>query len=285
MGRRGAFVAVVGLVLAGAGLILLAPGARAGDCPVPSLPSCSAPTTTVPTLPPSTTTTTQPPRPRPAPDTAAAARRLLELVNAERTARGLPALARRGDIDAIAVRHSTAMAAKYDIWHNDGYFTPTTKSSLGAVFVGENVAMNPGIENMHKRLMNSPHHRDNILDARFTQVGIGVAAAPDGELFATEDFAQPRAVAAPRPTPVRPAAVKTAAPAAVTVPTTAQADSALRPVSLDADAVMALPGGMAGMRGAVDGSRRRPLPVALVGLGLVALVGAAGGAGVSAFRH
>jgi uncharacterized protein YkwD len=248
--RKGMTGVVAAAAVLAATALLFGPGARAAHgspCAFPyTAPGCHAPGTTspppptLPTLPPPTTTTQPPPAPRP--DTAAAARRLLDLLNQERTSRGLPALVARVDIAAIAVGHSRDMAAKYDIWHNDAYFTAATHDALGAVFLGENVAMNPKVDTMHARLMESPHHRDNILDARFQQVGIGVAAAPDGELFATEDFAQPRPTAragAPRPA-VRPAAAQPAAPAMTLV----AADPEPTGPGLDAAAVVTLPGSL-----------------------------------------
>jgi hypothetical protein len=159
-----------------------------------------------------------------APDPTAAANRLFALVNGERAAAGLPALVRRAEVDAIATSHSTAMAARGDIYHNDLYFSAATHQALGASYLGENVAMNRSIEDMHRRLMLSPHHRDNILDRRFTQIGVAVAAAPDGVLYATEDFVQPKAAAAPKPAAkavLKPKPKAKPKPVPTTAPTTA----------------------------------------------------------------
>src|SRR5581483_6551648 len=218
---------------------LLATGAQA-DCPVtsvvsgcPSPPPTTTPPTTPPTAPPPTIPTpptvpgsNPPPQPQPNPcsakqDTAAAANRLLQLLNRDRLAAGLTALTRRADVDAIAVKHSGDMAAKNQMWHNDDYFTPASHDRLNAKTLGENVAMNPDIDDMHQRLMNSPHHRANILDPRFRQIGVGVVQSADGNLFATEDFLEPRAaVVAPAPaaaTPRTPARTATAPVAAAAV--------------------------------------------------------------------
>jgi hypothetical protein len=189
-----------------------------------------------------------------APDPTALANRLFALVNGERAAAGLPALVRRAEVDAIATSHSTAMAARGDIYHNDLYFSPATHQALGASYLGENVAMNRSIEDMHRRLMLSPHHRDNILDRRFTQIGVAVAAAPDGVLYATEDFVQPKTAAAPKPAapkraPVKPAAVKpkpttTAPPAPTTtafVAPVAEVVAVAPPVAVTMPATAAAP--------------------------------------------
>jgi hypothetical protein len=233
----------------------------------------------LPPIPGSTTTTTPPPRP--APDVAAAARRLLVLVNNDRSARGLPALARRSDVDRVAANHSQAMADRYDIWHNDAFFTAASKNALGAAYLGENVAMNSDVDDMHRRLMASPHHRENILDGRFTQVGIGVAAAPDGKLFATEDFVQPRAGAAPAPAAPKRAA-RSAPPAprrAAALPVAAAVEIPVAPpVALDTSAAAGLSGGMVKRLSArpANGGDGKRLPAAAAGLGLIALVGLVG---------
>lgn len=227
-------VAVAGGLAGLASLFVLTSGARA-ECSLDSVWECTPPTSSPPPtipdgLPLPTTTTTLPPRP----DAGAAAARLFVLVNGERVGRGLPALTRRADVDVIARLHGERMAAAYKIWHNDEYFTPATKQSIRASFVGENVAKNYSVEDMHRRLMNSPHHRDNILDGRFTQVGIGVGVAPDGELYATEDFLTP--VAAP-------AAV--GAPAVKPAPSTTTTSVAEAPtVASDESVELALPGPM-----------------------------------------
>jgi hypothetical protein len=98
-------------------------------------------------------------------------------------------------VDEIARQHSGAMAAKASLWHNDDYFTPASHDRLQARTLGENVAMDPSVDDMHRALMNSPHHRANILDPRFRQVGIGLVFGASGSWFATQDFVEPRATA------------------------------------------------------------------------------------------
>jgi hypothetical protein len=66
---------------------------------------------------------------------------------------------------------------------------------------------------VHDAFMNSPHHRDNILDAAFNQVGMGVIVS-GGTLYVTEDFVQAKGgPVSARPTPVAHPAVKKAAAA------------------------------------------------------------------------
>src|SRR5919107_4718078 len=115
-------------------------------------PAVTVPPVTLPpaTLPPVTAPpTTAPPAARPAAALRAQSARLVSLVNRERAARGLGALAVRSAIASVAEGHSDAMAAKGTIYHNDGYFTTVVRRTLGASALGENVALNPSIDNAH----------------------------------------------------------------------------------------------------------------------------------------
>lgn len=177
------------------------------------------------------------PQPAPAPEPQANpghrpadVARILALMNGERSAHKLPPFTLRDDISALSAPHSRAMAEKGDIWHNDGYFTAAVKRHLGARLLGENVARNTGIDDAHRRLMDSPGHRANILDARFTFVGVAVYDDGWGNLYVTQSFVQSLAAPAPKPvaaterprsappTTQPPAPPTTAAPAAAPAP-------------------------------------------------------------------
>jgi len=113
---------------------------------------------------------------------------------------GARQLVSRAEILVVAHDHSVEMASRGAIFHNDAYFTAQSHLRLGASVFGENVAMNTSLDDAHRRLMASPGHRANILDARFRQVGFSVVSDGRDELFVTEDFAQPvGASAAPAP--------------------------------------------------------------------------------------
>ena len=148
------------------------------------------------------------------PDTDAAEARLLVLINDDRRSHGLVEVTARSDVEEIADAHSAAMAAQHDIWHNDSYFTGATKRRLGAARVGENVALNRDADDAHRKLMASPLHRANILDAGFTVVGIAAAADEEGRLYITEDFLEPVRVASVATRK----AVRVVAPAATPAP-------------------------------------------------------------------
>jgi uncharacterized protein YkwD len=57
---------------------------------------------------------------------------------------------------------------------------------------GENIAMARTIPQAEAEFMREPrsqyNHRWNILDSNYTDVGVGIARAPDGQYYITEDF-------------------------------------------------------------------------------------------------
>jgi uncharacterized protein YkwD len=60
--------------------------------------------------------------------------------------------------------------------------------------LGENIAIHPSVAGAEAGFMNEPrfqqNHRANILNAKYTDVGIGIVPGPDGSLYITQDFAQ-----------------------------------------------------------------------------------------------
>ncbi len=110
------------------------------------------------------------------------------LVNAERTSRGLKALTRDGRLDTAARRHTADMVERQYFAHRSpegrhpadriraaGYLTSAT-----AWVVGENLAWGTYDRGTPRAIvkawMGSPGHRANILDRRYREIGLGVAA-------------------------------------------------------------------------------------------------------------
>jgi uncharacterized protein YkwD len=140
----------------------------------PATTTTNAPTT-VTTARPATTvrpTTTLPPAPA-AGNTAADA---LNLLNRDRTSRGLPALPVRADAQAKAQAWAEKLAVDGRLSHS------TLGQGLTQCYsgVGENVAMAPSVAHAEQLLMDDPPHRANILAPRWTAVGVGVARTNGG---------------------------------------------------------------------------------------------------------
>ncbi|MDE1162112.1 MAG: CAP domain-containing protein [Acidobacteriaceae bacterium] len=118
-------------------------------------------------------------------------RYLFQAVNAERTQVGLQPLRWDDTLYRAAENHAREMAERRSISHQyAGEPDLSARGRLvGAHFstIAENVAMAPTAVRIHEAWMNSPHHRENILDSRVDAVAIRVLER-DGELYAVEDF-------------------------------------------------------------------------------------------------
>lgn len=118
-------------------------------------------------------------------DPVADAQRFVELINRTRKAHGLAPLSTRKDLRLIATRWSAAMAAKQKIWHNSNF----RYEIAGWWRLGENVGWAAGtVEYLHQEFLASPEHRRNILDPRFTSIGVAETVSADGRIFVVEDF-------------------------------------------------------------------------------------------------
>jgi uncharacterized protein YkwD len=115
---------------------------------------------------------------------------LLAMVNKERIDRGIKALRAHQIVREVARRHSADMYKRGYFCHAspDG-LDPFERMSKGVIFdrAGENLALAPTIEMVHRGLMNSPKHKENILRTGFTDLGIGVYRGPSG-LMVTQNF-------------------------------------------------------------------------------------------------
>ena len=124
------------------------------------------------------------------------AEELLQLVNAERQRVNAPPMVLSDKLTAAAQRHSQDMAASRRMSHT-GSDGSTMRSRIDATqyrwsTIGENVALGqPSAAAVMTAWMNSPGHRQNILNPAFTELGIGYATAA-GRPYWTQVFARPR---------------------------------------------------------------------------------------------
>ena len=135
-----------------------------------------------------------PPTEPPAGEYEAFEAEVVTLVNAERATAGCAAVTREDRLTAAARAHSADMAAR-------GYFSHTTPEGVefatritqaGYVWrtAGENIAKGYRTpQDVMTGWMNSAGHKANILNCAFHDLGVGVAAASDGTLLWTQDFA------------------------------------------------------------------------------------------------
>lgn len=122
--------------------------------------------------------------------------KLLEWVNKERADRGLGPLELSKDLYAVAKAHSQDMASRRKLDHmsssGKSYQDRLLGSGMFFIEIGENVAASETYEGdfIHQGFMESPEHRDNILNPHFDAIGIGVAYAKDNKYYVTQDFRQ-----------------------------------------------------------------------------------------------
>jgi uncharacterized protein YkwD len=118
-------------------------------------------------------------------DPARDARAFVALINESRRAYHLRPLVVRHDVTLIGLRWSARMAARRRISHN-----PRLPDEVdGWELLGENVGWTRGsVADLHRAFLASPKHRKNILDPRFTSIGVGETASPDGRIFVAEEF-------------------------------------------------------------------------------------------------
>jgi uncharacterized protein YkwD len=111
-----------------------------------------------------------------------------------------PALQWDDRLAVVARMHSEEMASNGFISHEgaDGS-SPSSRVSMAGIkwfSTGENVANCRSVREAESLFMNEPkfehNHRWNILNSNYTHVGVGVARAPDGSLYITQEFAQLR---------------------------------------------------------------------------------------------
>lgn len=132
-------------------------------------------------------------------DVAKVAEEVFALVNRDRQAAGLPSLVWDRRLAEVARGHSREMADTGVVAH----LSPRTGSPMDRVraagmqplpsLVTENVGRAYSALQVHRGLMASPGHRQNVVDSRVTHIGIGVVAGrPEPgatPLFLTQVFA------------------------------------------------------------------------------------------------
>lgn len=159
---------------------------------------------------------------RPQVDKRELEKRIHELINEERSQRGLSKLSWDGELAEIARKHSRDMAKNNYFSHTnlegegptergeeEGYYCRKDFGSYYKEGIGENIFQNwlydsitytngassydwSSMEEIAQSTvqgwMNSPGHRKNILEPDYDSEGIGVAISNDGKVYVTQDF-------------------------------------------------------------------------------------------------
>ncbi|HLR96739.1 MAG TPA: CAP domain-containing protein [Jiangellaceae bacterium] len=131
----------------------------------------------------------------PAPGLSAFDRQMIELINAERAAAGVPAARAWSALRDGAVRHSQWMARTGTFEHASGDTILEDGNRAGCDASAENIAWGSSHyadhpEGIMEGYMNSPGHRANILDRDNRFVAVGTVEADNGRIYNTQRFAR-----------------------------------------------------------------------------------------------
>jgi uncharacterized protein YkwD len=120
---------------------------------------------------------------------------VVELTNKERKACGLCELTPNPQLFEAARTHTLNMASQNKLQHTlDGKSAGERVRAVGyrSGGTGENIAWNQrSATDVVRCWMNSAGHRANILNAGYTEIGIGIAYNSKGELYWTQVFGKP----------------------------------------------------------------------------------------------
>lgn len=151
--------------------------------------------------------------------------RFVQLANDLRASRGVPPLSVHPELTAGARFWTAHMADLDQLAHSPDMSAGVT---VQWTVLGENVGMHgiPDVDQLFQAFVNSPAHYQNLVDARFNYIGVGVVSTSEGKLWTTHRFMSapatgPPPTAAPAPTTstTMPTTVPdTAAPTAPPVP-------------------------------------------------------------------
>jgi uncharacterized protein YkwD len=129
---------------------------------------------------------------------------MLALINAERAQAGVGPLHIDATLNAIAQARSRDMIARHYFSHHmpggGMVFDILDRDHVSYEMAGENIALNNYIDfypmgrtvrQTNTDLMNSPDHRANLLEPKYTEIGLGMAfEQSSGKLIVTEVFVQ-----------------------------------------------------------------------------------------------
>lgn len=124
-------------------------------------------------------------------------REIFDLINEERTKKGLGELNWDASLSRLARAYSQKMAREnfFSHYDRDGEAVDGRAREMRIKNwskIGENLFFSQGYGNSNvlavRGWMKSPTHRQNILDPDYTASGIGIAESADGKIYVTQVF-------------------------------------------------------------------------------------------------
>jgi Cysteine-rich secretory protein family len=115
---------------------------------------------------------------------AAAEQQFVQMINQDRAQNGLPPLFVDERLTEAARLHTELMVQHSALSHRfpgePAIEIRFSNQSLPSDREAENVALGQTVLEAHDALMQSPPHRQNILDSQYNVIGVGVIAGPEG---------------------------------------------------------------------------------------------------------
>jgi uncharacterized protein YkwD len=124
-------------------------------------------------------------------------RQAFAMINELRAKNGTPQLIWSDDVAKVARLHSSSMAEQKFFSHQglDGSMVDDRADKFGLSNwreIGENIAFTSGVAHpvdlAVEKWMESPAHRQNLLNKTWTESAIGIAIAADGTVYFTQVF-------------------------------------------------------------------------------------------------
>ncbi len=116
----------------------------------------------------------------------------LILLNNDRAQHGLAPLVYKAELNKLADAYADDMIKRGFFAHNNPEgltpFNRMKNAGISYQYAGENLALNDTIEAAELAFMNSPEHRENILNGHYTEVGIGVKHDSHGKVYVVQEF-------------------------------------------------------------------------------------------------
>lgn len=121
---------------------------------------------------------------------------VVDLVNQERAAAGLSTLKVNSELSAVAEKKAEDMAVNNYFSHTSptygSPFDMMKQFGISYTAAGENIAMGQRTPaEVMNGWMNSPGHRANILNASYTEIGVGYVTNSDGTGYWVQEFIRP----------------------------------------------------------------------------------------------
>ncbi|KAL3921215.1 MAG: hypothetical protein SGILL_002863 [Bacillariaceae sp.] len=123
------------------------------------------------------------------------------MINTERTRRNVPPLTRDRDLDRAAKEHAKVMAESKLVRHMESPAELQAKIVEGKedadrqrLFfprLGVNISRGKSVEDIHKFMMATLAERNNIIDKRFTTMGMATHRADNGHIYLCQVFGGP----------------------------------------------------------------------------------------------